>query len=81
MNKKYKQITREQHSQLINDASVVLSSLRQPTQGWIKSLRSALSLTGSALSKRLGGHRSTASYLERAEMDGSITLKKDAAGG
>jgi len=76
MNKKYKQITREQNSQLINNASDALLPLRQPAQGWIKTLRSALSVTGTALSKRLGGHRSTVSYLERAEMDGSISLKK-----
>jgi len=75
MNKKYKKITQEQNSQLINKAAV-LSSVRQPKQGWIKALRSALSLSGAALSKRLGGHRSTVSYLERSEIEGSITLKK-----
>ncbi len=75
MNKKYKQISQEQNSQIINNATV-LASIRQPKQGWIKTVRSAISLSGAALSKRLGGHRSTASYLERSELEGSITLKK-----
>jgi predicted DNA-binding mobile mystery protein A len=75
MNKKYKQIAQEQNSQIINDAAV-LASVRQPKQGWIKTLRVALSLSGAALSKRLGGHRSTAFYLENSEINGSITLKK-----
>jgi len=75
MDKKYKQITQEHNSQIINNASV-LATVRQPKQGWIKALRSALSLSGAALSERLNGHRSTASYLERSELEGSITLKK-----
>ena len=75
MNKKYKQISQEQNSQIINNATV-LATVRQPKQGWIKTVRSAISLSGTALSKRLGGHRSTASYLERSELEGSITLKK-----
>ena len=75
MNKKYKQISQEQNSQIINNAAVI-TSIRQPKQGWIKTVRSAMSVSGAALSKRLGGHRSTASYLERSELEGSITLKK-----
>ena len=75
MNKRYKQIAQEQNSQIIDNATAI-ASIRQPKQGWIKTVRSALSLSGAALSKRLGGHRSTASYLERSELEGSITLKK-----
>ena len=75
MNKKYKQISQEQNKQLINNA-VILTSVRQPKQGWIKAVRTALSLSGVALSKRLSAHRSTASYLENSEIKGNITLKK-----
>ncbi len=75
MNTKYKQITREQYSKLINQAAG-LSITPQPKEGWIKTVRSALAMSGAALSKRLGGHRSTVSYLERSELDGGITLKK-----
>ena len=75
MNTKYKQIAREQYSKLINQAAV-LTNIPQPEEGWIKSMRSALAMSGAALSKRLGGHRSTVSYLERSELDGGITLKK-----
>lgn len=75
MNTKYKQIAREQYSKLINQAAV-LTNITQPKEGWIKTVRSALAMSGAALSKRLGGHRSTVSYLERSELDGGITLKK-----
>ncbi len=75
MNTKYKQIAREQYNKLIKQAAG-FSDISQPKEGWIKAVRSALAMSGAVLSKRLGGHRSTVSYLERSELDGAITLKK-----
>lgn len=75
MSAKYKQIAREQYSKLVNHA-LSFSDIRQPKEGWIRSVRSSLAMSGAALSKRLAGHRSTVSYLERSEMNGAITLKK-----
>jgi len=75
MNDKYKKISREQNSQLINQAAG-LAVISPPKGGWIKAVRTALAMSGAALSKRLGGHRTTAAYLERSEQDGSITIKK-----
>ncbi|OGT31536.1 MAG: hypothetical protein A2W28_05085 [Gammaproteobacteria bacterium RBG_16_51_14] len=75
MKAKYKQIAREQNSKLIEQAGQLVDII-QPKQGWIKAVRLALSMSGAALSKRLGGHRSTASYLERSELDGSVTINK-----
>jgi len=75
MNAKYKQISREQNSRLVDQAAASPRPA-QPKQGWIKTVRVALAMSGAALSKRLGGHRSTVAYLERSELDGSVTLKK-----
>ena len=75
MNDKYKKITREQNSRLIDQAAG-LANIPQPKGGWIKAVRTALAMSGAALSKRLGGHRTTAAYLERSEQDGIITIKK-----
>ena len=75
MKTKYKQIAREQYSNLINQAAD-FTNIPQPKKGWIKTVRSALAMSGATLSKLLGGHRTTVSYLERSELDGGITLKK-----
>ncbi|MFT7221959.1 MAG: putative DNA-binding mobile mystery protein A [Candidatus Azotimanducaceae bacterium] len=39
-------------------------------------MRLALGMSGTLLSPKLKGHRSTAAYLERAEQEGSITINK-----
>lgn len=75
MKVKYKKIAREQNSRVINQAAGV-AAISPPKGGWIKAVRTALAMSGAALSKRLGGHRTTAAYLERSEQDGSITIKK-----
>lgn len=47
----------------------------QPEKGWIKAVREALGMTTAQLGKRLGVSQQRASLLEKAEVDGSITLK------
>ena len=71
----YKRIKQEQQAALVNQAAAT-ARFPQPKQGWIKALRAALGMSGTLLSERLGGHRSTAAYLERSEQDGTITLNK-----
>lgn len=71
----FKKIEIEQNA-LIVDSVSTLKRFSTPKLGWIKTLRTALSMSGASLARRLGLHRSIAHYLEQAEQDGSITLKK-----
>jgi len=47
-----------------------------PSGGWIHAVREALGMNLAALGKRLGVSRQSAFQLEKAEVDGSITLKR-----
>lgn len=75
MKKVFKQIAREQYIQLI-DSAVNILKIRQPKEGWIKTVRMALGMSGAQLGTRLGNNRTITSYLERSELDGRITLHK-----
>ena len=70
-----RKIEREQNA-IIVDKLTTIKRFSVPKLGWIKTLRTALSMSGASLARRLGLHRSIVSYLERAEHEGSITLKK-----
>jgi predicted DNA-binding mobile mystery protein A len=70
-----KTIAREQNATVVNNA-IVIKNFLQPKQGWIKTVRLALGMKGITLSKKLEGHRSIATYLERSELEGSITINK-----
>lgn len=76
MTDRYKQIAREQCAQIVTKAVAPLSQLILPKEGWIKAARKALGMSGSALSQRLNSSRTAAAYLEKAELEGKITINK-----
>jgi predicted DNA-binding mobile mystery protein A len=47
-----------------------------PNEGWIKTLRQALNMSGAQLARRLGVTRGLISKTEKAELCGGVTLKK-----
>lgn len=75
MSRLLKNVAREQYANIVNAAGV-LHNIRQPREGWIKTVRMALGMSGAQLSRRLGNTRTIAAYLERSELEGKITLKK-----
>jgi predicted DNA-binding mobile mystery protein A len=52
-----------------------LANALRPEKGWIKAVREALGMTTAQLGKRLGVSQQRAAMVEKAEADGSITLK------
>ncbi len=51
------------------------SQIKVPKVGWIRTLRTALGMTGEALARRMGLSRTAAVRLETSECNASITLK------
>lgn len=47
-----------------------------PKEGWIRTIRKALDMSGAQLAKRLGVSRNRISVLERKETEGEITLNQ-----
>jgi predicted DNA-binding mobile mystery protein A len=58
-----------------------LSSLREPEKyavpprGWIRAIRNAFGMTAAVLGKRMGVSQAAIAQFEKAEKDGSITVK------
>ena len=52
-----------------------LANALRPEKGWIKAVREALGMTTAQLGKRLGVSQQRAAMVEKAEADGSITLR------
>lgn len=62
---------RAKFSQVIDNKRI-----KRPKEGWIRTLRKALAMSGPQLAQRLGVSKSQASQLERMEMEDRITLKQ-----
>jgi predicted DNA-binding mobile mystery protein A len=52
-----------------------LSSTTRPPKGWVRAIRDALGMTTAQLARRIGVTQSRIPILERAEANGTITLK------
>lgn len=70
-----KQIIRDQYwgkfTQLID-----IKRINRPKEGWLRTLRKALGMSGPQLALRLGVSKSQASQMERMEVEDRMTLKQ-----
>ena len=70
-----KQVIRDQYRSKI-DQLVDIKQIRRPKEGWIRTLRKALGMSGPQLATRLAVSKSQASQMERMETEDRITLKQ-----
>ena len=70
-----KQIIREQSRAKV-DQLIGLKDITRPKEGWIRSFRKALGMSGPQLAIRLGVSKAQASQMERMELEDHITIKQ-----
>lgn len=68
-----KQAVREQYQAIVDTAQG--SNIKTPPEGWIRTVRKALGMSGAQLARRMGVTRARTMQAERAELDGGISLK------
>ena len=73
MNTKFKRLLLKQIGEQLAKFGT-LKELRAPASGWIKTIRSALGMSMSQLANRLGVSQPRIHSIERAEVDGTITM-------
>ncbi len=66
----------KQYRDKVNQAAKQCGGLAQPiSEGWLKTVRRALGMSGPQLAKRLGVTKGRVSQAESAELEGGVTLK------
>ena len=68
-----KQTAREQYRGIVDLAQG--SAIHVPQEGWIRTVRKALGMSGAQLARRLAVTRARVAQAEKAELDGGVTLK------
>jgi predicted DNA-binding mobile mystery protein A len=69
-------IVARQYRDKVNQAVTQFASLPAlPPEGWLRTVRSALGMSGLLLGKRLGVSKARISKAEQDELSGSVTLK------
>lgn len=70
-----KEIVIRQYQALINHAAMNAREITQPPEGWVRTVRKALGMSGAQLARRLGTTRAFVSQIEKNELNGCITVK------
>ena len=70
-----KQVIRDQYKSIAQQL-IDLKQINRPKEGWIRSVRKALGMSGPQLAKRIGLSSSQISQMERLEIQDRITLKQ-----
>lgn len=70
-----KKVVVEQYRERVNAVATALSGTSLPKEGWIRTVRKALGMSGAQLARRLGVTRAAISNTEKAELEGGVTLR------
>jgi predicted DNA-binding mobile mystery protein A len=69
-----KKTAQQQYRRIVNNAASC-ASLQIPPEGWLRTVRNALGMSGAQLARRMGVTRARVTQAEHAELTGSVTLK------
>lgn len=69
-----KTIVQQQYQRLV-DGAADHSALRTPPEGWLRTARKALGMSGAQLAKKMRVTRARVAQAEQAELSGGTTLK------
>lgn len=65
----------QQYQRLVDRASLSGSDLDLPPEGWLRTMRKALGMSGAQLARKMGVTRALISQAESNEVYGNVTLK------
>ena len=70
-----KQILLHQYREIVDKAAAQLKSVHLPNEGWIRTTRRSLGMSGAQLARRIYTFRSRISHVENQELSGGVTLR------
>lgn len=70
-----KQIVTAQYQDIVNRAGRAVRGLSVPKEGWLRTVRKSLGMSGAQLARRMGVTRALISNTEKAELSGGVTIK------
>jgi predicted DNA-binding mobile mystery protein A len=70
-----KKVARQQYQAIVDRAASHARTLQVPSEGWLRTVRKALGMSGAQLAKKMSVTRARVAHAENAELSGGVTLK------
>jgi predicted DNA-binding mobile mystery protein A len=68
-------VVRQQYRSIVDSAAATVAGLKTPPEGWLRTVRNALGVSGAEVARKMGVTRARVTQAEHAELTGGITLK------
>ncbi len=65
----------QQYQRFVDRASLSSADLNLPPEGWLRTMRKALGMSGAQLARKMGVSRALVSQAESNEVSGNVTMK------
>jgi predicted DNA-binding mobile mystery protein A len=65
----------QQYQRFVDQASLSSADLTLPPEGWLRTMRKALGMSGAQLGRKMGVSRALISQAESNEVSGNVTMK------
>ena len=70
-----KTVVQQQYRSIVDGAASSAAGMKVPSEGWLRTVRKALGMSGADLAKKMGVTRARVAQAENAELTGGVTLK------
>jgi predicted DNA-binding mobile mystery protein A len=70
-----KTIVQQQYRSIVEGAAASVAGLKTPPEGWLRTVRNALGMSGAEVASKMGVTRGRVTQAEHAELTGGVTLK------
>ena len=70
-----KTIVQQQYRNIVDNAAASVAGLKTPPEGWLRTVRRALGMSGAKVAKKMRVTRARVTQAEHAELTGGVTLK------
>lgn len=70
-----KTTAQQQYRSIVDSAATTVAGLTTPPEGWLRTVRKALGMSGAELARKMGVTRARVTQAENAELSGGVTLK------
>jgi predicted DNA-binding mobile mystery protein A len=70
-----KRAARQQYQAIVDRAATQAAEMHRPPEGWLRTVRKALGMSGAQLARRMSVTRARIANAEITELGGSVTLK------
>jgi predicted DNA-binding mobile mystery protein A len=72
---KVKSLVNRHYRQIVDEAAERVQRVSRPPEGWVRTVRKAIHMSGAQLARRIDGTRALVAQVEKNELSGTVSIR------